>query len=94
MLRFPIGNDLVLCVIGPGNIARLKEGRPLRIRFPQNESIVALVAYTPDENAFTEQLGSTIKAEKGKTHFERVHVTPEQMDAALQACLHLPEKKQ
>lgn len=87
MITFPLAENATLIVIEPGNIKRLKEGRPLHVG-------LHLVCFTPDMQKFVEALGVPMKiddVEPGKPIRRKVEITPEQLDAALKTCQHLPE---
>jgi hypothetical protein len=77
VIKFPVGDNAMLCVIEPGNIERMKEGRPLRIVL-QNGSVV-IIAYTPDGAEFERRVAPLMPA------------GIETVDALLEACLKLPE---
>jgi hypothetical protein len=85
MMKFPLPDGGTFAVIEPGNIQRLKDGRAMHVGN-------CLIAFTPDMQKFAEMLGASGNLpERGQ---ERVHIghwTPEQIDAALQACQKLPE---
>lgn len=86
MLTFPLADGGSFIVIEPGNIARLKSGRPLKI----GDSV--LICFTPDMNKFVEQLGVKNSLPKRGERIEcHLRLTPEQIDAALKACQNLPE---
>lgn len=86
MITIPLTDGGALCIIEPGNIKRLKEGRPLKI----GESI--LVCYTPDMYALRAKLGVDPKGPPiGKKDVHVGEWTPEEIDAAIKATLHMPE---
>jgi len=85
MLRIPLPGGGEFAVIEPGNIARLKEGKPMHVGN-------CLVAFTPDMERFMQLLGADGSLPpKGKLRLEHGYWTPEQIEAALQACQRLPE---
>ena len=87
MITFPLSDNASLIVIEPGNLARLKEGRPLKVG-------EHLVCFTPDMQKFVEQLGVELDVESIKPsqqEYRKVRLTPEQLEAALKACQNLPE---
>ena len=85
MMTFPLEDGAVFVVIEPGNIQRLKAGKPLRVGN-------SLVAFTPDMQHFAKLLGAKGDLpSKGERIECRIHLTPEQIDAALDACQGRPE---
>lgn len=86
MMKFPLGKDgAEFVVIEPGNIQRLKDGKPLLVGN-------CMVAFTPDMQKFAELLGASGELPpKGEQHEYRVQLTPEQIEAALRTCQKLPE---
>ena len=87
MIHFPLSDGAEFVVIEPGNIERLKSGRPLKVGN-------CLVAFTPDIEAFVKLLGvdaDIIPSSKGKVEKREVHLSPEQIQDALDACQRLPE---
>ena len=79
MMTFPLDGGASFVVIEPGNIQRLKSGKPLRVG-------EVLIAFTPDMEFFAQQLG--VKGSlpnKGERIECQIHLTPEQIDAALKA---------
>jgi hypothetical protein len=88
MMTFPLKDGAALVVIDPGNMKRLKEGRPLKLG-------KMLIAYTPDMSGFAKRLGLPKELpSKGETIEHRVRLTPEQIEDALKACKDLPEVEQ
>lgn len=81
MMTFPLDGNASFVVIEPGNIERLKQGKPLRV----GEN---LIAYVPDMAYFAQLLGvSGELPPKGSVRVENhMHVSVEQLDAALKAC--------
>lgn len=87
MIHFPLGDGQEFVVIEPGNIARLKAGRPLKVGG-------SLVAFTPDIQAFVKLLDMNedwIPNSNGPEEFHEVKLTPEKIQEALTACQDLPE---
>ena len=87
MITFPLSGNSSLIVIEPRNLARLKEGRPLKVG-------EHLVCFTPDMQKFVEQLGVELdvaNVKRGDPVYRKVRLTPEQLEAALKVCQHLPE---
>ena len=88
MITFPLADGASLVVVEPGNIARLKQGRPLKI----NDKI--LLCFTPDAQRFLERNGAKAEMPESGARVEcQIHLTAEQLDAALKACQNLPEVK-
>lgn len=87
MMTFPLDGKAVFVVIEPGNINRLKQGKPLRIG---ND---VLVAYVPDMAYFAQLLGTSGELpEKGTQRIEcNLRLTPEQIDSALKLCQNRKE---
>lgn len=93
MIQFPISDCAMFAVIEPGNLKRLKQGKPLTVTLPNGSSV--MIAFTPDANAFLERLGVAARMPEGEerggmTPFA-VHITAEQLDATLKTCQDLPE---
>lgn len=85
MLRFPLNDGNEFVIIEPGNIERLKEGKPLIVGG-------SMVAFTPDMEALAKMLGTKgTLPNKNEQRVEFVSITPEQIEAALRACQKLPE---
>ena len=87
MMRVPLPDGGEFAVIEPGNIQRLKEGRPLKVGN-------CLVAFTPDMEAFMKLLGANGDLpERGELKLIELKtpVTPEQIQEALKACQQMPE---
>jgi hypothetical protein len=85
MIRFPLEGGGELVVIEPGNIARLKSGKPMHVGN-------SLIAFTPDLAAFVKLLGVDDIPGKGEpVKYRAINVTPEQFQEALDACQSLPE---
>jgi hypothetical protein len=85
MMKFPLPDGGIFAVIEPGNIRRLKDGRPLIVGN-------CMIAFTPDMQRFTELLGMNgDMPKKGteKVHF--FHLTPGQISTALEFCKDMPE---
>ena len=59
MLTFPLGTNASLIVIEPGNIARMKQGKPLKVG-------EHMVCFTPDMQKFVEQLGLDLSVNVGR----------------------------
>ena len=86
MITIPLTDGGALCIIEPGNIRRLKEGKPLKI----GENI--LICFTPDMYALRAKLTGNPKGPKSGE--KNIHVgkwSPEEIDAAIKATLHMPE---
>lgn len=86
MMTFPLDGGAIFAVIEPGNLQRLKSGKPLRV----GENV--LIAFTPDMQHFASLLG--VRGElpkKGERIENQVQLTPEQIDSALKACQHRKE---
>lgn len=81
MMTFPLDGNASFVVIEPGNIERLKQGKPLRVG-------EVLIAYVPDMPHFAQLLGvSGELPPKGSVRVENhMHITPEQIDSALKLC--------
>jgi hypothetical protein len=85
MLRIPLPDGGEFAIIEPGNIQRLKEGKPMQVGN-------CLIAFTPDMQRFMELLGADGSLPpKNKLRLQTGQWTPEQIDAALKACQKLPE---
>lgn len=81
MMTFPLDGGASFVVIEPGNIQRLKSGKPLRVG-------EILIAFTPDMEFFAQQLG--VKGSlppKGQRIECQINLSPKQIDAALKASL-------
>jgi hypothetical protein len=86
MITIPLTDGGALCIIEPGNIRRLKEGRPLKI----GDRI--LVCYTPDMQALRAKLtGNPVGPKSGEQQIRVGKWTPEEIDAAIKATAHMPE---
>lgn len=86
MITIPLTQGGALCIIEPGNLRRLKEGKPLKI----GENI--LICYTPDMYALRAKLGVDPKGpQPGSQDIHRGKWTPEQISEAIKATLHMPE---
>jgi hypothetical protein len=87
VITIPLTGGGALCIIEPGNIRRMKEGRPLKI----GDNV--LICYTPDMAALRAKLVGNPQGPKPGAlpdiHFG--HWTPEEIDAAIKATLHMPE---
>lgn len=80
MMTFPLDGGASFVVIEPGNIQRLKDGKPLRVG-------EILIAFTPDMEHFAKQLGlKGSLPSKGERIECQINLTPEQIDAALKTC--------
>lgn len=89
MMIFPLAEGGALCVIEPGNIRRLKEGKPLKI----GDRI--LVCYTPDMQALRAKLtGTPLGPKLGEQQIRIGKWTPEEIDAAIKATQHMPEAEE
>lgn len=86
MLTFPLNDDASLIVIEPGNLARMKKGKPLRVG---NH----LVCFTPDLLAFAAKIGigEQAKVGPGEVRTGELVLLLEDLEAALRECLTLPE---
>ena len=86
MLTFPLDGDASVVVIEPGNIKRLKAGKPLKVG-------KHLLCFTPDLQAFIEAaIGEDMAApEPGQTVTKGIRLSPEQLEQALRKCQQLPE---
>jgi hypothetical protein len=86
MMQFPLNDGGIFAVIEPGNLRRLKEGRPLIVG-------KIMIAFTPDMKELIALLGVDgdlpQKGEKPVEH--HVHLTPERIQWALDTCAKLPE---
>lgn len=91
MIQLLLSQKAVFCVIEPGNLQRLKEGRPLTIDLPNGSSV--MIAFTPDQAEFSAHLGLHVEQPEPNTRRELVgvHITPEAVSLALKACQGLPE---
>ena len=91
MIIFPVSDRALFCVIEPGNVRRMKEGRPLKISLPNGSRVG--VAFTPDANRFLVELGvhTRMPDASGRIAFERARVTTDQLEAALKRCRGLAE---
>lgn len=86
MMTFPLSDGGALCVIEPGNIRRLKEGKPLKI----GDRI--LICYTPDMQALRAKLTGNPRGPKsGEKQIRVGNWSPEEIDAAIKATQHMPE---
>ena len=84
-MRIPLPGGGEFAVIEPGNIERLKSGKPMEVGN-------CLVAFTPDMEKFMAMLGANgTMPSKGEVRFHKVRITPEQIEAALKLCQRLPE---
>jgi hypothetical protein len=85
MIQFPLPDGGVLAIVEPGNIERLKAGKPLKVGN-------CLVAFTPDAQEFAVHLGIVVPLPARNERIEKpVHITPEQIQDALDKCQGLPE---
>lgn len=87
MMQIPLKDGGVFAVIEPGNLKRLKEGRPLLVGN-------CMIAFTPDMQRFMQLLGSDGELpEKGVTEVKQLPkpITPEQIQEALKETLTWPE---
>lgn len=85
MIRIPLPGGGEFAIIEPGNIQRLKDGKPMEVGN-------CLIAFTPDMEKFCELLGASgALPPRGQLNVQKVNLTPEQIDAALKACQKLPE---
>jgi hypothetical protein len=86
MMQIPLNDGGVFAVIEPGNIERLKAGKPLKVGN-------VMIAFTPDMQEFMGLLGASgelpAKGEKPKEFVGRW--TPEQIQSALSTTQKLPE---
>ena len=93
MLTFPLSDSAQFIVIEPGNIRRLKEGRPLKVELP-NGSFV-MISYVPDMAAFVHELGldpSCAEVSKGvRKEVSGFKLSPEQIQSALEKAARWPE---
>lgn len=85
-MRFPLDDGGVFAVIEPGNIERLKSGKPLKVGN-------VLIAFVPDMEEFAALLGTdaTMPAKGEQPKEYAVHLTPEKIQWALDTCIKLPE---
>lgn len=83
MMTFPLPDGALLIVIEPSNIQQMKEGHPLKVGEHG-------LCFTPDMQAFASKLGAPL-AQSGQRIEVAIHITAEQLDAALKACQYLPE---
>lgn len=86
MIHFPLSDGNEFVVIEPGNVRRLKDGKPLKVGG-------CLVAFTPDIEAFLKILGVDADVPSSGSAMEKhaVHLTLEQLDDALKACQNFPD---
>lgn len=85
MMQFPLNDGGVFAIIEPGNIQRLREGRPLHVGN-------VMIAFTPDMMKLAALLGASGELPaKGERKEYHVKLTPEQIQAALDACKNEPE---
>lgn len=86
MITFPLSNHASLIVIEPANIAKMKEGKPLKVG-------EHLVCFTPDMQKFIVALGVdlNVNIKPGERIEQTVKLTPEQLQLALYSCQNLPE---
>jgi hypothetical protein len=92
MMTFPLSESAQFVVIEPGNIRRLKEGRPLTVDLPNGSSV--MISFVPDMAAFAKELGldpSVADVPRNSRHEARVHITPEQIQIALEKAAKWPE---
>ena len=93
MLTFPLSDSARFIVIEPGNIRRLKEGRPLKVELP-NGSFV-MISYVPDMAAFVKELGLDPNTADVKRHERKevsnLKLTPEAIQSALEKVAKWPE---
>lgn len=93
MLTFPLSDSAQFIVVEPGNIRRLKEGKPLKVELPNGSAV--LIAYTPDMAAFVAKLGispSLVDVQRGSRKEVRdIELSPEQIQGALDNTKHYPE---
>lgn len=86
MLTFPLGNGENLYVVEPGNVQRLKEGRPLKL--PAG----GMLCFTPDLAAFLKELGVPLELPRPHERIEKgIHVSADDLVEALSKCQKLPE---
>ena len=86
MMKIPMPDGGIFAVIEPGNIERMKQGKPLLVG-------TSCVCFTPDMSAFLRALGieDTSLPPRGQDRSHEGHWTSEQLEAALKACQKLPE---
>lgn len=93
MLTFPLSDSAQFIVIEPGNIRRLKDGRPLKVELENGSSV--LIAFTPDMAAFVAKLGispSITDVTPGtRKQVRNIALSPEQIQGALDNTKHYPE---
>lgn len=93
MMTFPLGDSAAFVVIEPGNLRRMKAGRPLEVKLGNGSSV--MVAFVPDMVAFLVELGldaGTAEVARGeKKEVRGIGITPEEMDRALKAVAGKPE---
>lgn len=89
-MQIPLSDGGVFAVIEPGNIARLKSGKPLQVGN-------VMIAFTPDMGEFMTLLGANVKDMPSKDEALRSinikPITPEHIEWALKTCQKLPEVK-
>ncbi len=93
MLTFPLSDSAQFIVVEPGNIRRLKEGRPLKVELP-NGSFV-MISYVPDMAAFVTELGldpsfAEVNQNQRK-ELRNLKLTPEIIQSALEKAAKWPE---
>ena len=80
MIQIPLNDGGVFAIIEPGNVKRLKDGRPLIVGN-------CMIAFTPDMQAFLALLGiaEDLPAKGEPPIAKAVHLTPEEIQRALDA---------
>jgi hypothetical protein len=87
MMQIPLQDGGVFAVIEPGNLARMKAGKPLHVGN-------VMIAFTPDMQEFMSLLGADGNLpSKGEAPREIniKPITPEHIEWALKTCQKLPE---
>ena len=75
MLQFPLG-DILIVVLEPGNVNRMRAGKPLHLNIPAGCKRVGMIV-TPDLEEFTYRL--------------KLPCTPEEFEKIVEQCKSLPE---
>lgn len=85
MIQFPLPNGRLVVVVEPGNLQRLKEGRPLLVG-------KHMICFTPDMHAFLREIGCDLDMPpRGETVVGNVSLTPDELESALRRCQQMPE---
>jgi hypothetical protein len=75
MMQFPVGNTLFV-VLEPGNIRKMREGKPLVLRPFPGATVIGIVS-TPDILELERRI--------------KLPTSPEMLSAAIESCKDLPE---